>query len=568
MSHVTESRIRFLSFPIILVALVIVGRLYFVQVVSGSSYTERADRQYVRPYTNLFDRGSIFFQTRDGDLIAAAGLKTGYTVSINPTRVQYPEVAYKELSKFIEIDEKEFLEKANKKKDPYEEIERRIDKEIADKITEAKIPGVDLYKERWRYYPGDKTASHTIGFLSFKGDKLGAYYGLENKYDDVLSRDSHEMYANFFTEILHGINKTVLQKQSLEGDIVLTIEPTVEGYVEDQVREVRNKFSSDETGAVVIDPKTGEIVAMALAPDFDPNNTKDASSASVFANKLVENVYEMGSILKPITVASGIDAGVINKDTTYNDKGFAVYDKATIYNYDKKGRGVVNMQVALNNSLNTGMAFIVEKMGKDNFTEYFKKFGIGSKTNIDLPYESSPLANNLDSSRMIEHVTASFGQGIALTPVGIARSLSILANGGYMITPHVVKQIKYNIGTTKDIGTEKGEQVIKPETSEEITRMLVTVVDKALLEGKIKHDRYAIAAKTGTAQIASPNGGYYEDRYLHSFFGYFPAYNPRFLVFMYTVNPKGVEYASHSLTEPFAKITDFLISYYNIPPDR
>lgn len=290
MSHVTESRIRFLSFPIILVALVIVGRLYFVQVVSGSSYTERADRQYVRPYTNLFDRGSIFFQTRDGDLIAAAGLKTGYTVSINPTRVQYPEVAYKELSKFIEIDEKEFLEKANKKKDPYEEIERRIDKEIADKITEAKIPGVDLYKERWRYYPGDKTASHTIGFLSFKGDKLGAYYGLENKYDDVLSRDSHEMYANFFTEILHGINKTVLQKQSLEGDIVLTIEPTVEGYVEDQVREVRNKFSSDETGAVVIDPKTGEIVAMALAPDFDPNNTKDTSSASVFANKLVEKI--------------------------------------------------------------------------------------------------------------------------------------------------------------------------------------------------------------------------------------------------------------------------------------
>ncbi len=569
MSDKLTFRIRLITVPIFLFAIIIVIKLYLVQVVNGETYSARADRQYARPYTSLFDRGSIFFTAKDGSLIAAAGLKNGYMVSINPTKITDREAVYSGLSKYISgIDYTDFMAKSSKAKDPFEEVADRVESDVAKSIEKLDIPGVDIYKERWRYYPGGNTGSHMVGFLSYKGDKLGAYYGLESYYDEVLSRTTENTYANFFTELLHGIKDNVLNKKSLEGDIVLSVEPTVQGYLEDVIESTNTRWSSSQTGGIVMDPNTGEIYAMALTPSFDPNNTREVEDLETFSNNMVESVYEMGSIIKPLTVAAGLDAGVITPGSTYNDKGFATFDKATIYNFDRKAYGTIDMQTALSKSLNVGMAHIVERIGRDRFTDYMKSFGITEKTGIDLPYEGSPLTDNLDTGRMIEPVTASFGQGIALTPISTLSALSALANGGYRVHPHLAKSINYKIGVTKQ--TELGDkvQIIKPETSEEITRMLVNVVDEALLGGEIKHDHYAIAAKTGTAQIPSPQGGYYDDRYLHSFFGYFPAYKPRFIVFLYTVYPKGVDYASHTLTSPFNNMTDFLISYYNIPPDR
>jgi cell division protein FtsI/penicillin-binding protein 2 len=227
------------------------------------------------------------------------------------------------------------------------------------------------------------------------------------------------------------------------------------------------------------------------------------------------------------------------------------------------------MQEILNKSLNLGVSFIVGKLGNEQFTNYFYNFGIADRTGIDLPNEAKGLADNLKSPRDVEHATASFGQGIALSPMSMTRALATLGNGGFMVTPHLVKEIEYTNGLSSKITPPIGSQVIKKETSQEITRMLVEVVDTALMDGKVKMEHYSIAAKTGTAQMARESGGgYYTDRYLHSFFGYFPAYDPQFLVFLYTVNPKNVEYASHTLTDPFINITKFLINYYQIPPDR
>jgi cell division protein FtsI/penicillin-binding protein 2 len=243
-------------------------------------------------------------------------------------------------------------------------------------------------------------------------------------------------------------------------------------------------------------------------------------------------------------------------------------DGARLNNYDFRGRGVVPMQEVLNQSLNTGVVFVMEKMGKDVFSKYMHEFGMAEPSHVDLPNDVRPI-ENLDSPRMVEYGTASFGQGIAVTPFTMVRALSTLANGGTLITPHVVKKIDYEFGLSQDIQPVKGTRVLKPETSDEISRMLVEVVDTALLNGTVKMDGYSIAAKTGTAQMNNPNGsGYYTDRYLHSFFGYFPAYNPKFLVLLYAVNPKGESYASHTLTAPFMDITKFMINYYDIPPDR
>ena len=208
-------------------------------------------------------------------------------------------------------------------------------------------------------------------------------------------------------------------------------------------------------------------------------------------------------------------------------------------------------------------------MGKEKFREYFLNYKLGSETGIDLPNEAFGLVDNLNSPREVEYATASFGQGIAMTPIAVTRALATLANGGKLVTPHLAKRIEYDNGNVKEIKYPEGARVLSEETSEEISRMLTTVVDDALRNGNDSLPHHTIGAKTGTAQIPDPvNGGYYEDKFLHSFFGYFPAFEPRFIVFMYTVEPHGVKYASETLTTPFMEITRFLINYYSIPPDR
>ncbi|MCX6717944.1 MAG: penicillin-binding protein 2 [Candidatus Taylorbacteria bacterium] len=548
-------------------------------LVDGGDYIEKADRQYINASGDTFDRGSIFFKDKKGSLVSAASLKTGYIVALNNRNVSTDtKMYYQELSKILDIDAGDFYSKISKKDDPYEEIAKHVSEDKIKEVNKINLPGIIVQKEKWRYYPGDFLASRIIGFVGFNdnGNKIEGRYGLEKLYDDTLKRDNSGLYVNTFAEIFSDISKNFIQDKGREGNIITNIDPEVQGYVEKVVGDINKKWDSKITGAIVIDPKTGQIYSMAISPTFNLNNFSGEKDVSIFSNPLVSDAYEMGSIIKPITMASGIDNNSVTADTKYNDKGFAEADGRTIYNFDKKGRGTVDMQTVLNNSLNTGVVFVEEKMGKEKFTEYMKNFGIGSETGIDLPNEASGnitnLLNNLDNNKKIEYYTASFGQGISMTPMITTRALSILANGGKLIIPHVVDKIEYKTGLSKTISyVDEAQQIIKKTSSEEITRMLVKVVDEALLNGSVKMTNYSIAAKTGTAQIARPineGGGYYPDRWLHSFFGYFPAYNPKFLVFLYTVEPKKIDYASQTLTLPFFDIAKFLINYYEILPDR
>lgn len=560
-------RIRFISAFIVLGALIIFSKLYMVQIVHGESYSEQADRQYSRPSSQAFNRGSISFTTKDGERIDAATLKTGYTVTLNPSQLLYPEDAYNGLSFLLDLEEESFMAKANKSDDPYEEIAKQVPPNIARDIEALDLKGVILYKNKWRYYPGKSLSAHAIGFMSYRGDDLRGQYGLERYYNDVLERNDQNLYANFFVELFSNIGDTITGK-SKEGSIVTTIEPTVQSFVEKELETVIEKWGSDQAGAIVMNPKNGEIYAIALNPTFDLNEFGNVEDATVFRNDMVEGVYEMGSIVKPLTMAIGLDTGAVTAETTYNDKGSMTLNNSTFYNYDKKARGVVDMQAVLNQSLNTGVAFVVQKVGNEKFSEYMKKL-IGEATGIDLPNEASPLVSNLNTTRDIEHATASFGQGIAMSPIAITKALASLGNGGFLVEPHLVKSVDYEAGYEREIVPNDPERIFSEKTSEEISRMLVRVVDEALAGGDLALPHHSIAAKTGTAQIAnSAGGGYYDDQFLHSFFGYFPAYDPQFIVFLYNVHPRGALYASQTLTDPFMEIAKFLINYYDVPPDR
>ena len=563
-----NGRIRLISFVIIFGALVMSLRLYFVQIVHGGSFVSEAERQYVNKNTLSYDRGEIYFESKVGELIPAAISRSGFTVAINPKIMKDPKKVFEDLSQVLPLDRDDFFAKSSKKDDVYEEIAKHLNSETSEKIEALNIYGVNVSTDKWRYYPGGKLSAQSIGFVGFDGDLLAGRYGLERYYEDILKRDPSKAYNNFFAEFFSNVKESLNDLPAEEGSIVTTVEPSVQLFLESELQNVRDKWGSDGAGGVVIDPMNGEILGLAWNPGFDLNNFKE-SDVKHFDNPIVEGVYEMGSIVKPLTMASGIDSRTVTAASTYYDAGFLFLNNKRISNYDGKGRGTVSMQEVLNQSLNTGAAYVAMKMGNQEFAEYMKNFGVGTETGIDLPNEGHGLINNLDSTRDIEIVTASYGQGVAFTPIATVRALSALANGGTLITPHLVKKIEYESGISKKVSFAPGKQVIKKETSDEITRMLVNVVDKALRGGTAKISGYSVAAKTGTAQMTNEGqAGYVEGKYLHSFFGYFPAYKPRFLVFLFHLYPKNVRYASETLTDPFLNITKFLLNYYQVPPDR
>ena len=564
-----NGRIRFISVIIILLALVVSVRLYFIQVVYGESFVSDAQRQNVNENTVLYNRGNIYFQSQAGENVPAAISRSGFTIAINPQIIKNSEKVYKSLSQILVLDKEEFLTKVLKKNDVYEKIAIHLNTETADKIKALNIYGLTISTDKLRFYPGGKLAAHAIGFVAYKENELAGRYGLERYYEDVLKRDPSKAYNNFFADFFSNVKGSLGDSPQEEGDIITSIEPSVQLFIENELESVRQKWDSDEAGGIIIDPISGEITAMAWNPSFDLNDFKKGD-VKFFGNPLVEGRYEMGSIVKPLTMAAGLDSNTVTATTTYYDAGFLFLNNKRISNYDDKGRGTVNMQEVLNQSLNTGAAFVALKMGNEKFSEYMKSFGVGTETGIDLPNEGRGLIKNLDSTREIEMATSAYGQGIAFTPIATVRALSVLANGGTLITPHIAKKIEFQNGLSKKISFAPGKQVIKKETSDEITRMLVNVVDKALRGGTAKIPGYSVAAKTGTAQMTEEGkiGGYIEGKYLHSFFGYFPAYKPKFLVFLFHTYPKNVKYASETLTDPFLNITKFLINYYQIPPDR
>ncbi|MDB5238398.1 MAG: hypothetical protein JWM46_668 [Candidatus Kaiserbacteria bacterium] len=564
-------RARILCGFFICAAILLVVRLYFVQIVHGEEYTKDATGQYTEFAPDTAARGDIYFTTKDGTPVAAAVMQSGWRIAITPKMITDPAQVYTQLNAITPIDHQKFVASAAKTSDPYEEVAFRVDNAAALKIKALKIPGVLLVQDEWRNYPAAGLAAQAIGFVGYKGDTKVGVYGLEKQWNDTLVETSSGLYVNPFAEIFTNLQDVLsTDPASHEGSIITSIEPTVQAQLEKTLDDVMRTYTPNLAGGIIMDPHTGEIVAIGARPSFDPNTYNTVDDPAVFDDPLVEGRYELGSIMKPLTMATGIDAGAVTEQTTYNDTGCIMRSGKKVCNFDFKARGVIPVQEILNQSLNVGATYVAETTGHGVFTSYIKKLGFGEKTGVDLPGEISGNIAQLGEGNGpdVNYAAASFGQGISVTPIEMIRALATLANGGKLPNPHVVTGIRFDNGVTRTIPTAPETQVYKQSTTDTLTNMLTTVYDKALLKGAIKLDHYSIAAKTGTAQIAIPGQGYYTDRYLHSFFGYFPAHDPRFIIFLFAVNPHGQEYASATLARPFFGIAQFMINYYDIPPDR
>jgi len=565
-----RSRIRLILAFIFLAAILILTRLYFVQIVHGEEYSEKADRQFASGGSGLFDRGSIYFTRKDGTLISAATVTTGFLAAINPQTLVDPEGAYEAISAVSSstLSKNAFLAAAAKKSQVYIEVAHRLSERDGKILSEKAIPGVQVLRERWRYYPGATLSAHSIGTVSYgSSDTLSGQTGLEAAYDVPLTRSGNGLYKNFFAELFSNVgNLLVSARDAREGDIVTTIEPEVQTRLENDLAKLNSRYSSQQSGGIIMNPATGEIIAIASYPTFDENNRQDVSPSEL-RNPLVENVYEFGSIMKPITMASGLDAGVITSETTYDDTGCITVNTARICNWDLKPRGVIPMKQIIVQSLNVGASWVATELGQDTFREYFTKL-FGQKTGVDLPSEGRSLLSNLSKPQQINYNTASYGQGIAVTPIQMIRALGALANGGVMVQPHLVSTIRLNSGIERELDWDKSVRVFSAAAVRDTAEMMTAVVDEKLENGKAKIPTMSVAAKTGTAQLTDGRGGYASDRFFHSFTGFFPAYNPRFIILLYTNDPKNVTYASDTLGSTFLDLVHFLIDYYAIPPDR
>ena len=480
--------------------------------MNGEEYSLRAERQYVSASRTIYDRGNIYFTRKDGTQLSGAALATGFLVAIDPSKIKNPDTLYETLTAHTAIEREKFFAAAEKTNDPYEVLVRRIPEDAGRAISDLELPGVIIERERWRIYPAEDRAAQTVGFVAYDNDNdLAGRFGLERYYEDVLSRSNTGLFGNFFAELFANLDSAVGDGGA--GDLVTSIEPVVLEKLDQVLRDVHVRYSSAETAGIIMDPKTGEIIALQTVPSFDPNKFGDENDQH-FGNPLVESRYEFGSIVKALTMTSGLDAGVIRPETTYNDTGTITLNSKTISNFDGKARGVVPMQEVLSQSLNTGVSFIAGRLGHDRFRHYFKELGMGTETGIDLPSEiPGTISNILESPRDVEYATASFGQGVAQTPVEMIKALGALANEGKVVTPHLVRAVRLESGIVKELSWGSPEQVYKPQAVEEVTHMLVNVVDESLAGGSVAIPEMSVAAKTGTAQIAAPSGGYYDDRY-------------------------------------------------------
>ncbi|MFZ2983711.1 MAG: penicillin-binding transpeptidase domain-containing protein, partial [Minisyncoccia bacterium] len=464
-------RIRLVLLGIVLVACIVIARLYFVQIVDGDKYAEKADRQFASSGTGLFDRGNIYFTHKNGATISAATLATGFLVAINPQTLENPESAYTAIAGLASttISHDAFLAAAAKKGQVHIEVAHRVPDAAGQKLSALNIPGVQVLRERWRYYPGGPLASQTIGIVSYgSGDSLIGQTGLESVYDGTLARSGDALYKNFFAEIFSNVgNLLVNARDAREGDILTTIEPEVQTRLAHDLATVNKRYSSKESGGIIMDPATGAIIALGTYPTYDGNNRQDVSP-KLLGNPLVESVHEFGSIMKPLTMTSGLDAGVITPSTTYNDTGCITVDRAKICNWDHKARGVIPMKQVIMQSLNVGASWIATELGQEKFRSYFTKL-FGQKTGIDLPNEGRALLGNLATTQQVNFDNMSFGQGIALTPVQMIRALGAIANGGSMVEPHLARATQLDSGIVREFDWGSTTPVFSPAASRATT---------------------------------------------------------------------------------------------------
>lgn len=562
----SDSRIYILFLLISLFAFLIIFRLYNLQILSLDYYRGLSEGQH-SIFSNLIpERGEIFLKDKDGDYPVAVNKSTKLAFAV-PREINDSRNVAEVLSKTLGLDEAELKEKLGKKDDMYEVLKHRLSEEEIVNLNNLKLDGVHLSDESFRYYPGGELASQVLGFVGWRGETFGGRYGVENYFDKELIGQEGKLFQNKDNAgrwIPTG--KKELTSAQNGDDLVLTIDRIIQYQTEKILKSAVEKFEADRGAIIVMDPPTGKILALASYPYFDPNNYQ-SEDLEKFRNIAVSDAYESGSVFKTFTLASAIDDGKISPETTYTDTGAVKEAGYTMRNSDLKAYGLQTMTQVLEKSLNTGVIYAEKLLGNANFSDYVERFGFGEVTGIDLPGEGAGNIANLKNKKAdINFFTASFGQGISVTPIQLISAYNAIANGGTLMKPQIVDRIIHSDGSVEEVAPQEVRKVISQSTANQVSQMLESVV----LVGHGKRagvPGYKVGGKTGTAQVASAEKkGYEEGKNIGSFAGFAPLDNPQFTILVRMDDPKAVEWAESSAAPTFGELMKFLLDYKNIKP--
>jgi len=545
----------------------ILARLFYLQVLKHNFYVAMAQDQHGFNEQIVPQRGEIFIQEKN-DIWHPLAISRNYqTVFLVPKEVLDKNEVARALAPLVQIPEEKILEKLQKPGDPYEPLKSKLDDKVAQQIQDLKLAGVYLTGEQWRWYPQDTLACHALGFVGINDNQRQGQYGLEGYYEKELAGNS-----GFLKSEKDALGQWLLFNDynlapAQDGDnIYLTLDQNIQYIIEQKLKAVLEKWKATEGCAIVMDPKTGAVRAMAAFPNFNPNEYNKVGNINVFLNPCTQKVYEPGSVFKPVTMAAGLDTNKITPETTYVDTGSVKIGGYTINNAHNLSYGLSSMTKVLEKSINTGAIYVQRSIGADIFKNYVEAFGFGEPLGVDLAGEASGSLYNIGQNHEVNFATASFGQGISVTSLQMADAIAAIANNGKLMKPYFVEKIVQSDG--KEIKTQPQvlRQVVSPLAASELTAMLVSTVRNGY--DKIKVKNYFVAGKTGTAQIPNADKPGYSDQTIHSFAGYAPAYNPKFLIYLQMEKPQGIEFASDSLAPVFSDLTQYLLNYYEIPPEQ
>jgi cell division protein FtsI/penicillin-binding protein 2 len=522
-------------------AAAIISRLFFLQILRGDFYKALAQGLTVLPEELPAERGEIFLNK--GEPLAIN--KNWPFVFASPPEIGEPDIVAEKLSEIINLPKELILEKISQDK-WYVLIKNKLTDEEVEILKRLKFSGIYLDVEKKRYYPQESLASQVVGFLG--GEKKGQY-GLEEYYDSILRGEN-----------------------GISGDnLILSLDYKIQFIAEQLLAGAKENLKIESGQIIVVEPNSGKILALANFPNFNPNHYEDFAAKGeieIFQNMTSQKIFEPGSVLKAITFAAALNEEKITPETTYVDEGVVNIGGWPIYNYDGRVYGETPMTEVLEKSINTGAVFVERELGHTSFLDYLERFGLFEKTGLDLREISS---ENREFKKGYEanFATASFGQGIEMTPIQLIRAYCVIANGGKLVKPYLVEKI---IKKDKIIEVQpevSSELVISQKTAHQLTAMLVNVVEEGFARAT-QIPGYYIAGKTGTALIPWPSleeekSGYSEETW-QSFIGWFPAFNPKVLILVKLDKPE-TKTSEYSAVPIFKQIANYIINYQQIPPD-
>ena len=536
-------------FLTIFLFIIVIGKVFYIQVISYNKLNKYASSLWSRNLPIKADRGIIY----DTNGIVLAGNITTTSLVLIPNQIKDKEYTSKVLSEILNVSYEEMYKHVSKKTS-IERVHpegRNLSYDVADRINNLKIDGVYLLKEAKRNYPFNTLLSHTIGFVGIDNQGLS---GLELIYNNYLTGSDGAI--KYFSDAKgNSLSKTELYESPTSGvNVTLTVDYNIQEALERELNNAVSKYNPDHALGIVMNPNTGEILALSSKPDYEPSNYKNYTEEEINRNLPIWMTYEPGSTFKIITLAASLEEKIVDLDNDYwIDTGSITVSGAKLHCWKHGGHGRETYLEVVENSCNTGFVNLGLKLGKETLFNYIDLFGFGKKTGIDLNGEASGIIFNIDKIGDLELATTAFGQGVSVTPIQQITAVSAAINGGLLYKPYIVKSL--NEPETNSVILKNEPQVVRKVISEDTSDKVRYALESVVARGT-GHNAYIggyrVGGKTGTAQKVK-DGKYMTGNYITSFIGFLPADDPQVIIYIAIDNAKGVTQYGGTVAAPIAK---------------